>query len=349
MQEILRRHSFSIAFGVIIFGYIFIFTGRGEVQQINGFTMGTTFQVQIVDMPRSLERSELVAELNDLLSRMDREVFSTYEPQSELSRLNRHPVGEPFPVSEELLEVLLLAREVSELSGGAFDITVGPLVNLWGFGPSSTSGSQPVAPGAAAIAAALDRVGYDKLLVDAGNGEVTRLADIYVDLSAIAKGYAVDELGEYLESLGVENYFLEIGGELKMRGWKPDQESWLPAIETPVEGAASVRQVIASNGDNIAIAGSGDYRNYFEADGRRYSHEIDPRTGAPVNHAMAAAYVLSDNAARADAMATAYMILGPEQGRSLASRLGQAVYFISRNTENEFEDYASTEFASYLQ
>ena len=349
MKEILRRHSFSIAFGIIIFGYIFVFTGRGDIQQISGFTMGTTYQFQIVDMPANLDRSELVAAMNQLLDHLDDETFSTYDPQSELSRLNRQPVGEPFSASEELIEVLLLAQDIAQRSDGAFDVTVGPLVNLWGFGPSSSIGALPSIPSAEELDSTLSRVGYEKLRINPVRGEVTRLADVYVDLSAIAKGYAVDAISSYLERLGVQNYFVEIGGEIKVRGWKPDRESWVVALETPREGASEIYDAIASRGETIAIAGSGDYRNYFELNGRRYSHEIDPRNGQPVEHTLAATYVITDNAATADAMATAYMVMGPTQGRELATRLDQAVYFISRDDNGGFTDYASARFQRYLQ
>jgi thiamine biosynthesis lipoprotein len=245
-----------------------------------------------------------------------------------------------------MIEVMLIAQEVSALSGGAFDITVGPLVNLWGFGPSvQVFDSVPLQH---QIDAAKGLVGFQHLRISPSNQEVRKAQDIYVDLSAIAKGYAVDQLAEYFDEAGVENYFLEIGGELKIKGTKPGKESWIPAIEAPLDTASQVYQIFYSRGDNFAVAGSGDYRNYFERDGVRYSHEIDPRSGRPVTHKLAAAYVIDESAARADALATTYMILGLDDAVSLVEKQGQAVYFIYKDGEN-FKDYVSDEFSVYLR
>ena len=168
-----------------------------------------------------------------------------------------------------------------------------------------------------------------------------------VDLSAIAKGYAVDKLAEYLDGLGAESYFLEIGGELKIKGVKRNGDSWVPAIEAPVDGVSRVYEIFYSRGETIAVAGSGDYRNYFEQDGVRYSHEIDPRTGRPVTHQLAATYVIDESAARADALATAYMIMGLDEARSLALRNNQAAYFIVKEGDG-FADHVTPTFLRYL-
>lgn len=346
MIELLKRHSFSTTFLILFLGSVFLFTGGEEIQQLNGFTMGTSYQVQIVDMPEDIEAEEMALEIGELLTELDTEVFSTYAANSELSRFNRHGVDVPFIASTRMIEVLLLAQEVSALSGGAFDVTVGPLVNLWGFGPDLAV--YETVPTDAQIDAALARVGSQYLRINPSRQEIRKTRDVYVDLSAIAKGYAVDQLAEYLDETGVQNYFLEIGGELKMKGVKPNGDGWIPAIEAPVDTASQVYQIFYSRGDNIAVAGSGDYRNYFEQDGQRYSHEIDPRNGRPVTHALAAAYVIDESAARADALATTYMILGPEAAEALAARQRQAVYFIYKSADEGFEDFVSAPFEIYL-
>ena len=347
MKELLKRHSFSATFLVLFLGSVFFFTGDGDdIQQLNGLTMGTSYQVQIVDMPDTISADDLAADIGDLLGRLDTEIFSTYAANSELSRFNRHGVNVPFIASSQMIEVLLLAQEISALSGGAFDVTVGPLVNLWGFGPNLAVFE--TVPTQQQIDAARNRVGFEFLRISPSSQEIRKTRDIYVDLSAIAKGYAVDQLADYLDGLGVDNYFLEVGGELKIKGSKPGGEGWVPAIEAPLDAASQVYQIFYSRGDNIAVAGSGDYRNYFEEDGVRYSHEIDPRSGRPVTHRLAAAYVIDDSTARADALATTYMILGPEAAESLASRQGQAVYFIYKSAAEGFEDYVSAEFERYL-
>ncbi len=347
MKELLKRHSFSATFLVLFLGSVFLFTGGGEeIQQLNGSTMGTSYQVQIVDMPDAITAEDLAAEIGALLTQLDTGIFSTYASNSELSRFNRHGVNIPFIASREMIDVLLMAQEISALSGGAFDVTVGPLVNLWGFGPELAVFE--TVPTQAQIDAARRRVGFEFLRISPANQEIRKTRDVYVDLSAIAKGYAVDKLAEYLDGVGVENYFLEIGGELKIKGSKPDAEGWVPAIEAPVDTASQVYQIFYSRGDNIAVAGSGDYRNYFEEQGQRFSHEIDPRSGRPVTHRLAAAYVIDTSTARADALATTYMILGPEAAESLATRQGQAVYFIYKGEGDAFEDYVSPEFSRYL-
>jgi FAD:protein FMN transferase len=346
MKELLKRHSFSATFLVLFLGSVLIFSGGDDIQQLNGFTMGTSYQVQIVDMPEDIPADELASEIADLLNHLDTGVFSTYASNSELSRFNRHGVNVPFIASAEMIEVLLMAQEISALSGGAFDVTVGPLVNLWGFGPNLAVFE--TVPAQSQIDSAKNRVGFQFLRISPVNQEIRKTRDVYVDLSAIAKGYAVDQLGEYLDAAGVENYFLEIGGELKIKGSKPGGDGWVPAIEAPLDGTSQVYQIFYSRGDNIAVAGSGDYRNYFEEEGQRYSHEIDPRSGRPITHRLAAAYVIDESTARADALATTYMILGPEAAEALAQRQRQAVYFIYKSDGDGFEDYISAEFSPYL-
>ena len=346
MKKLLRRYTSTAIFLTFLFGSVLYFVGSDDILQLNGLTMGTSYQVQIVDMPGDIEAEDLAIDISGLLRQLDTETFSTYASNSELSRFNRHGINIPFVASSAMMEVLLMAQEISALSGGAFDVTVGPLVNLWGFGPDLTVFE--TVPAQSQIDGERARVGFQFLQISPSTQEIWKTRDIYVDLSAIAKGYAVDQLAEYLDQAGIDNYFLEIGGELKIKGLKPGGESWVPAIEAPVEAVSQVYQIFYSRGDNIAIAGSGDYRNYFEEEGLRYSHEIDPRNGRPVTHELAAAYVIDESAARADALATTYMILGPDAAEDLASRQEQAVYFIYKSDGGGFEDYVSAEFNRYL-
>ena len=349
MKDILRRHAFSIAFVGILFAFFFARPlDQSDILQFSGYTMGTTYRLQLVELPAGITREDLQEQVVAMLERLDRQVFSTYAEQSELSRFNGAAVDTPVMASPELLAVLQLARQISELTGGAFDVTVGPLVNLWGFGPGPNAGSDEI-PDPQAIEAALADVGYQNLVIDAAAGTLTKRRPVYVDLSAIAKGYVVDEVARLFDELGIEDYFLEIGGELKIKGRKPGDASWVPAIERPVDTAPEVYQALYTKGQTLALAGSGDYRNYFERDGQRYSHEIDPRTGRPVTHNLAAAYVLDASAARADALATAFMVLGYEQGRQLADSRNMAVYFIYRQADGQFGDYFTDAFAPYLE
>jgi thiamine biosynthesis lipoprotein len=344
----LRRVAFPATFLAVLLGLVYFWGSPppATIRQLSGLTMGTSYRIQIVDLPAGKSEQQISRDVNALLTEMDKGIFSTYADSSELSRLNRHPINTPFVASSHLIEVLLLAIEISELTGGAFDVTIGPLVNLWGFGPEISP--KDAVPADSDIAARREHTGFKYIVIDPDTAEITKLRSLFVDLSAVAKGYGVDQLASYFDDLGVESYFLEIGGELKIKGLKPGGLSWVPAIEAPVDAASQVYQVFFSRGESIAVAGSGDYRNYFELDGVRYSHAIDPRTGYPISHSLAAAYVIDESAATADALATAFMVMGLEESRALASTMGQAVYFIYKSDDG-FSDYASVEFASYME
>ncbi|MEZ5491819.1 MAG: FAD:protein FMN transferase [Gammaproteobacteria bacterium] len=346
MISYLRRYSLSIVL-VSAFVLFYLLTSRDneEILQLTGYTMGTTYRLQIVEVPGSLATTQIQETIGELLTRLDRQVFSTYAEQSELSRFNRAPVGQPRRVSRELLEVAILARDISVMTDGAFDVTVGPLVNLWGFGPDN---SLERVPAAQQIEAARAQVGYQYLQIDPEQSALIRAADIYVDLSGIAKGYVVDQVAAYLDSIGIGSYFLEIGGELKIKGLKPGGAHWVPAVERPEDTAPQVYEILNSQGEELALAGSGDYRNYFEIDGIHYSHEIDPRSGRPVTHNLAAVYVIDSDTARADALATAFMVLGYEAGLELATSHDLAVYFITR-AEQDFEAHYTQSFARFIQ
>jgi thiamine biosynthesis lipoprotein len=232
-----------------------------------------------------------------------------------------------------------VADRVSRLSEGAFDVTVGPLVNLWGFGPDPVRFEPPPD---SAIDAARERVDYRSLRADCGQPAIRKdKADVYVDLSAYAKGFGVDRVAELLDARGLHRYLVEIGGELRMRGLNADDQPWAVAIETPAESSGNVMRIVRLT--DKAMASSGDYRNYFESGGRRFSHSIDPRTGRPTTHNLAAVTVVSDSAALADALATALLVLGPDDGFVLAESEGIPAYFQLR-AAGGFEQRATTEF-----
>ena len=313
---------------------------------LEGLTMGTSYHIQLLEIPDEEGAEALAGEVQRILLRLDREIFSTYAPDSELSRLNNHPVGTPFVASPEMMDVLLLAGAVFSLTSGAFDPTVAPLVNLWGFGPE-VSLTEVSVPHSREVEEARSRVGFEHLVIDEARSEVVKTRNVTIDLSAIAKGYAVDRIAGLLDEWGSGSYFVEIGGELKIKGVKADGSSWVPAIEAPLDQTSQVYEIFSNLGQSIAVAGSGDYRNYFEVDGVRYSHEIDPRTGRPVRHHLAAAYVIADSAALADALATAYMVMGEESAYVHAERRGIAVFLITREGD-AFTERVSPAFTPYL-
>lgn len=348
MREIFRRHSFSITFGVVLAVLVFYEPdNQGDIARFSGFTMGTSYEIQVVAIPAATSLDELSGEITALLTRLDREIFSTYDEKSEVSQFNRHSINSPFSASAELIEVLIEAKAIALETGGVFDITIGPIVNLWGFGPGEIVQRSQI-PSATEINTAMENIGIENLLIDSANSEISKSHPITIDVSGIAKGYAVDRVAAYLESNRITNYFVEVGGEIKASGQKPGNLDWVPAIEAPVDGPVRVYEVLSSRGETISLAGSGDYRNYFEVDGVRYSHEIDPRTGNPVSHNLAAAFVLDESATRADALATALMILGLQEGQALIERENLKALLIYRSENAELNHYASQGFAAYL-
>lgn len=347
MISVLRRHTFSLAFVAALFGFFYLSNSDDRtIEQLSGLTMGTSYRLQIAHIPEELTLPEIERAVTDILHTMDKLVFSTYAEDSELSRLNRYPVNKPFAASKDLFAVLEMAQLVSEQTEGAFDITVGPLVNLWGFGSDYSVHEQ--VPAEELIAEAKSKVDFQSIELNKSSMEVIKRKPVTLDLSAIAKGYAVDQLADYFDRQGSSSYFLEVGGELLMKGLKPGGSSWVPAIEAPMNTESQIYEVFFSRGKRIAVAGSGDYRNYFEQDGVRYSHEIDPRTGYPVVHNLAAAYVIDESTAMADALATSYMILGFDAARALSESTNQAAYFIFKQADG-FADYATPSFTQYLE
>ncbi|AKH69718.1 membrane-associated lipoprotein involved in thiamine biosynthesis [Spongiibacter sp. IMCC21906] len=306
---------------------------------LSGNTMGTTYHITLVN-PGELRSDELKKDLDFQLEHFN-SIASTYIEDSELNKLNRSKVGEWQKVSPPLYAMLNIATEVSWLSGGAFDITVGPLVNLWGFGPDKAHG----VPADDAIAAALKNVGYTQLEMDMLEPKVLRRAAVQLDLSAVAKGYGVDAAAVWLESLGVTNYLVEIGGEMRVAGKSPRGDAWRVGVENPDPNATETLPIRLAE---IAVATSGDYRNYFEEDGVRYSHTIDPRTGRPITHRLASVTVLDPSCAYADAMATAFSVMGVEHTLEVANRQGIPVYIIEK-TDEGFASRHSKAFEPYLK
>ncbi len=302
--------------------------------------MGTTFTVKIVALPPDVDASRLQREIVQTLRDVDARM-STYRRDSEVSRLNRFQRDDWFPVSRETALVIDEAVRIAQLTGGAFDVTAGPLVDLWSFGPGGgdheSQAEHRNVPAAEAVNLALGRVGCNNLEVRLSPPAVRKQrADLHLDLSAIAKGFAVDRVAEHLQSCGVTRYMVEVGGELTVKGRNTDGGPWQIAVETPADFSRTVQRVIPL--EDAAMATSGDYRNYFEKDGIRYSHIIDPRSGRPVSHRLASATVVDASCMRADALATALMVLGPDEGREFASREGFSVLLLIRSDTGFVEE-----------
>ena len=334
----------------LAFGLAFFLTGCGQetVQSkpeihITGSTMGTYYSIKVADSAVQ-DAARLQAEVDVLLERVN-DQMSTYRPDSELSRFNQHKSNTPVVVSRDTARVVTEAIHIGRESRGALDVTVGPLVNLWGFGPDARPSK---VPSDELIAQTRQKTGLGNLhVITSADADTLQkdIPDLYVDLSAIAKGFGVDKVAEYLESQGARNYLVEIGGELRINGVNGKGHPWRVAIEKPTVNAGSVQEVILP-GDN-GVATSGEYRNYYELDGKRYSHIIDPATGEPVTHKLVSATVITPTALEADALDTALMVMGPERAMAFAREHKLAVYLIEK-TATGFAASNTPEFAPYL-
>jgi thiamine biosynthesis lipoprotein len=316
------------------------------VQSVQGETMGTFWSVRAV-LPATLSLATRVNDIQSVLDLVDGQM-STYKPTSALSRFNAAPAGTWHVLPAECFTVVRHALQVARDSQGAYDPTIGPLVNLWGFGPDA---SRRAPPSAEAIQAARERTGWSRITLDEVTHSVYQPGGIYLDLSSVAKGYSVDLLGRHLDAMDIDAWLVDVGGEMKGKGRKPDGSPWRIGIERPGAAAGAVQhmdqlsQVVCLTGR--AIATSGDYRRRFEVDGVTYSHHIDPRTGWPVPHSVASVSVLADEAMHADPLGTLMTVLGPEQGMAYAKERGLAVMFIMRGAQG-LEECLSPAFEAAL-
>jgi FAD:protein FMN transferase len=291
---------------------------------IRGLTMGTSYAVELAAPIDEVVRTRLAEFIEVELAAINR-AMSTYDPRSELSEFNRRQDLGWAPASPGLLEVLDSASQISTSTQGAFDVTVGPLVDLWGFGPQY--GTQRV-PDDAVIERVRESVGHQKVQTDPSAAAIRkRHSRTRIDLSAIAKGYGVDRVALILERQGVADYLVEIGGEFRAKGTTAAGRPWRVAIERPVAGRRVLGEIVVL--DNRAIATSGTTRDFFEQDGRHYSHSIDPATARPVEHPPMAVSVVADTAMEADGWATGLLVLGPERGYALAQARGLAALLVT--------------------
>lgn len=301
------------------------------------------WQVRLVALPAGVTAPALQRELQAGIDAVG-DALTTYRPDSELMRLNARPVGDWGPASPLLLQALAVAADTSRVSGGAYDVTVGPLVELWGFGAAP---APAVAPTPAAVAAAKARVGWDRVGIDAVQMRVARLGEVRIDLSSLGEGAGVEALAAVLERAGVHDYLVRVAGTARQHGQRPGGGPWRLAIEHPRDSDSAWRTLAA--GDSV-VSTSGNYRNVRDFGGQRVAHTLDPVTGYPVRHEGVSVTVVlpgAEGAMRADALATALNVLGPENGLALATREGLAVLFVERQGSDLGERW-SPAFAPYL-
>lgn len=293
----------------------------GAVLALAGQTMGTTWSVKLV-APPTANADALTAMAQRELDSVVRQM-SAWEPLSDLSRYNRAAAGSWTPLPPAFAQVLRCALEVAEATDGAFDPTLGALVDLWGFGPRPFSGSPPQAPD---IAKAREAVGWRRVVLDGDS--LFQPGGLRLDLNGIAKGFAVDQVAAALDRAGARSYLVEVGGELRGTGAKPDGQPWWVELERPPTANDGLRTLVALHG--LSVATSGDYRRFFEHEGRRYAHTLDPAAAAPVAHPTVSVTVLDHSCMRADAYATALTVMAPDAALAFATQHGLAVMILAR-------------------
>jgi thiamine biosynthesis lipoprotein len=313
-----------------------------RVQILRGSSMGTTWTAQLVVAPARADelRATIEDELDAVIAQM-----STWEPASDLSRFNRAPAGSWQTLPAELFDVLDYALTLAHDTGGAYDPTVGPLVDLWGFGSGAAARSEP--PSASEISDARARVGFRRIELDRAAHRAKQPGGVTVDVSSLGPGHAIDRIAARLKQAGIEAFLIELGGEMRAEGRKPDGSDWRIAVEpanADEHGEPQYDLVIALRDESAGS--SGDYRVGFEHAGRRYSHTIDPRSGEPVQHALAGVTVIADTTMQADAQAAALMVLGPDEGMIFAERRQIAAVFTLRGAQG-FERRYSPAFEPY--
>ncbi len=333
------RHLTALALTFFVSGCWF--DKEPDVVRLSGETMGTTFDITAIG--NDLDENALAASVQETLAEVNAKM-SNWDENSEVSTFSASTSTEPVTVSDEFALVIAAADEVHDKSGGAFDVTLGPLIEMWGFGPRKPE--DPV-PSDAEIQVALAAVGQDRLLtLDPDAGTLAKSdAGVGINLSAIAKGYGIDAVAASLAEAGIESYMVEIGGDLVAKGENDKGESWRIGIEKPETGSQSIQLVVPVA--DLGMATSGDYKNFFEQDGVRYSHIIDPVTGRPITHRTTSVTVLAENAMMADAWATAMLALGQEEGLKLAEEHKLAVYFISRDVTAGEETYITVHSSAF--
>jgi thiamine biosynthesis lipoprotein len=317
-------------------------SGEAErrILEFRGPTMGSTYSVKVVTGLAGLpDAADLDRQIRADLERITA-LMSTWDTESELSRLNRYTGSDPFQLSPETFEVFRWSRDIGAKTGGALDVTIGPLVDAWGFGPS---GRRSRFPTDAEIARLRQAVGMHLLELDEAAMTVRKKRpDVGCDLSALVPGYAVDRLSTRLLDRGLEDFLVDVTSELRAQGRNEKGERWQVAIERPDEAGQIGERIVRLS--DAAIATSGDYRNFFELDGVQAAHILNPRTGRPIGSHLASVTVMDRLSVRADAFATALMVLGPDEGLALAQRLDLAALFLVREGNDGFLERTTTRF-----
>jgi FAD:protein FMN transferase len=305
--------------------------------------MGTRYSVSVVMPPEDTAAGRRVQAVIDGELALAERLFSKWNPDSELSRFDAHRSTEPFAASAELVEVVLIAERAARATVGAFDATVAPLLEAWGFGPRGRSFATP---SPAALATARERVGFALLSADPVRRTLRKARpDVAIDLDGLVAGWLADRIAAAIVGLGFPDVLADTGGEIAARGRRLDGRPWRVAVESPAGVRATGTRLIAL--DHATVATSGDYRKFWtDEEGRRRSHIVDPRSGEPVTHGLASATVVHRDGAWADAIGTALVVLGPAEARAFAAREQLAVRLVERRPDGSLSEWASPQFAA---
>jgi FAD:protein FMN transferase len=333
---------------LLLFYFLACDSAEKDVQhEWSGLTMGTSYQVKVSGIHIDKDKKQIIAAQIDSALKSVNAQMSTYDPESEISLFNKNLQTGPIKISQPFYQVLETSIDISIQSEGAFDITVGPLVNLWGFGPGKVDKKMP---DNADIKNALSTTGFQNLVLSDGEYIRKKIPGIKIDLSAIAKGYGVDVVADLMEKYNFNNYMVEVGGEVKVKGVNASNECWKIGIDKPKHASIPGQQlqgILCLN--DVAVATSGDYRNYFFNNGKYYSHTIDPVSGYPVNHNLASVTIITSSCMLADGLATATMVLGPEKGLQWIENMTNVeAMLIERIDENKFDVKYTKGFEKYL-
>lgn len=336
------KQSVMTKLWLVLMGLAFLVSCSDSPENVKfaGKTMGTTYSISVFTKDPRHSKQELQKKVDTVLAQVNAQM-STYDPNSELSQFNQHESTQPVVISRSLERVITRALQIAEETDGLLDVTVGPLVNLWGFGPNARP---EVIPSDEEIAAVREFVGYNKLTIE--NHQLRKAhPKVYVDLSTIAKGYGVDRVAFLLEDMGINSYLVEIGGEIRTGGGKPDGQPWRVAVEKPVSTERAIQEVVQLT--DGAIATAGDYRNFYQEDGKRYSHVINPNTGKPIQHKLVSTSVYAADCMSADAYATALLVMGTEKAKQFIEQQQLAALLVYK-TDDGFKEWSSSSFKPLL-
>ncbi len=344
MQMRFRSRILNMLSIILVFMLSFTAShGFAKQYTLTGKTMGTFYSIKFISMEKQSSatwQQRVDVRLKEVNARL-----SMYNPKSEISRFNQYPANKPFALSRDFYQVLIESRHLFRITNGAWDGTVKPLVDLWGFG---TKTSPDTLPETAQILDALSRTGFHKLIL-ADHLLTKKEAGINLDLGSIAKGYGVDALARLFSSNGIKNFLVEIGGELMGSGKNKKRHPWVVGISKPEKKGLSTGLYKIISLDNMAIATSGNYRNFFEKEGQIYSHIINPKTGFPVENRVVSTSVIAKNCTMADGLATALMVMDVQKGIDLVNDLPDTECLIIQRQNNKFISTQSNHFENFVQ